>query len=162
MHQLPRCFDAMVATIAADARHVLRAIGREHHDDTAPPEGPEAAEHGFVLMRAMLAAAKCDGTLNEEERERLLDCIGCAEFDPDVREWLQREFRGPLDLDAVAAGAKGSFRRAVEIYIASVVAIDIDAKAEFAWLARLAGRLGLDTATIGAVHRKLGAPAPAA
>lgn len=162
MTKLPRCFDAMVERVAAEARQVLRAIGRGPHDGDAVPEGQEAVEHAFALMRAMLAAARCDGTLNDEERERLLDCIGCAEFDPDVREWLQREFRSPLDLDAVAAGAKGSLRRAVEIYIASVVAIDIDAKAEFAWLARLAARLGLDEATIGAVHRKLGAPMPAA
>jgi uncharacterized membrane protein YebE (DUF533 family) len=111
-------------------------------------------------MRAMIAAAKSDGHITDDERERLLDRIGCAEFDPDVMDWLTREFRGPLDVEAVAAGAEGSHRRAVELYIASVLAVDLDAEAEFAWLAALADKLALEAPLVATIHHKLGVPAP--
>ncbi|WP_144299660.1 tellurite resistance TerB family protein [Elioraea rosea] len=156
----PRCFDPMVEKVAAEARHVLPVNHGQGHDGTITPHGPAATDHALALMRAMIAAAKSDGQITDDERERLLDRIGCAEFDPDVQDWLQREFRSPLDVSAVAAGAEGSHRRAVELYIASVLAVDLDAEAEFAWLAELAGALGLEAGIITAIHAKLGVPAP--
>ncbi len=156
----PRCFDPMVERVAAEARHVLQVEHQAGHDGAVTPHGPAATDHALALIRAMIAAAKADGKITDDERERLLDRIGCAEFDPDVQDWLQREFRAPLDLDAVAAGAEGSHRRAVELYIASVTAIDLDAEAEFDWLAGLAGKLGLEPPLVAAIHTKLGVPAP--
>lgn len=159
----PRCFDPLLERVAkAAAHHVVPAENHQGHDGTLMPQGPAATQHALALMRAMIAAAKSDGHITDDERERLLDRIGCAEFDPGVMDWLQREFRAPLDVEAVAAGAEGSHRRAVELYIASVLAVDLDAEAEFAWLSELAGRLGLAAGTVGAIHHKLGVPAPVA
>jgi uncharacterized membrane protein YebE (DUF533 family) len=157
----PRCFEPLLERMAkAAAQHVVPAENHEGHDGAIMPHGPAATDHALALMRAMIAAAKSDGHITDDERERLLDRIGCAEFDPDVMDWLQREFRAPLDVEVVAAGAEGSHRRAVELYIASVLAVDLDAEAEFAWLAGLAGRLGLEAGMVGAIHAKLGVPAP--
>jgi uncharacterized membrane protein YebE (DUF533 family) len=158
-----RCFDPLLARMAeASGHHVVPVVNHEGHDGTIAPHGPAASDHALALVRAMIAAAKADGHITDDERERLLDRIGCAEFDPDVQDWLMREFRAPLDLEAVAAGAEGSHRRAIELYIASVTAIDLDAPAEFAWLAALAAKLGLEPGIVTAIHAKLGVPAPAA
>lgn len=156
----PRCFEPLLDRVAAQARHVVAAENHAGHDGAIMPHGPAATDHALALIRAMIAAAKSDGHITDDERERLLDRIGCTEFDPDVMDWLMREFRAPLDVAAVAAGAEGSRRRAVELYIASVLAVDLDAEAEFAWLAGLAGELGLEAAIVGAIHAKLGVPAP--
>jgi len=157
----PRCYEPLLHRVGGHAAHVVPAENQPGHDGAIMPHGPAASDHALALMRAMIAVAKADGQITEEERERLLDRIGCAEFDPDVMDWLTREFRAPLDLDAVAAGAEGSHRRAVELYIASVEAVDLDAEAEFAWLAGLAAKLALEPAIVTAIHRKLGVPAPA-
>ena len=53
------------------------------------------------------------------------------------------ELKKPLDIDAVVAAAT-SPELAVEIYAASVLAIDPDDPAEQAYLAMLASRLKLD------------------
>jgi uncharacterized membrane protein YebE (DUF533 family) len=157
----PSCYETLLDRVSATARHVIPVPNQPGHDGTVTPHGPGASDHALALIRAMIAAAKCDGRITDDERERLLDRIGCAEFDPDVQDWLQREFRSPLDLEAVAAGAHGSHRRAVELYIASVTAIDLDRAEEFAWLGRLAGAMGLEAPLVAAIHRKLGVPAPA-
>jgi uncharacterized membrane protein YebE (DUF533 family) len=157
----PRCYENLLHRVSAAAHHVIPAEHHAGHDGAIMPHGPAASDHALALIRAMIAAAKADGQITDEERERLLDRIGCAEFDPDVMDWLTREFRAPLDLEAVAAGAEGSHRRAVELYIASVEAVDLDAEAEFAWLAGLAAKLALEPAIVAAIHRKLGVPAPA-
>jgi uncharacterized membrane protein YebE (DUF533 family) len=156
----PRCYETLFDRVAVTARHVIVVEQQHGHDGTLTPHGPGASDHALALIRAMIAAAKSDGQITDDERERLLDRIGCAEFDPDVQDWLLREFRSPLDLDAVAAGAHGSHRRAVEIYIASVTAIDLDSPAEADWLGRLAGAMGLEAPLVAAIHQKLGVPAP--
>lgn len=156
----PRCFEPLLDRVAAHAGHVVPAENNPGHDGAIMPHGPAASDHALALIRAMIAAAKSDGQITDDERERLLDRIGCAEFDPDVQDWLQREFRSPLDVAAVAAGAQGSHRRAVELYIASILAVDLDAEAEFAWLAGLADALGLEGGLVAAIHAKLGVPAP--
>ena len=155
-----RCFDPMMDRVAEVAGHVVPVDNHAGHDGTITPHGPAASDHALALVRAMIAATKSDGQITADERERLLDRIGCAEFDPDVQDWLMREFRAPLDLESVAAGAGESHRRAVEIYLASVMAIDLDAPAEHAWLAALATRLRLEPPLVAAIHKKLGVPAP--
>jgi len=95
---------SLTGRIADRARHLVATEHAEGHDGTLMPEGAAATEHVLRLIRAMIAAAKCDGALTEAERERLLDRIGFAEFHPDVMDWIEREFRAPLDIETVVEG----------------------------------------------------------
>lgn len=142
----------------AAAQHALVTTVEEGRDGAIMPHGPAATDHALRLVRAMIAATKADGRLTDDERERLLDRIGPAQFDPDVQDWLQREFRARLDIEAVVEGCCDSHRRSVEIYVASLMAIDLDAPEEHEWLRRLAGRLGIERRLIDAIHAKHGAP----
>jgi uncharacterized membrane protein YebE (DUF533 family) len=141
----------------AAASHVVATTAEPGHDGAIMPHGPAATDHALRLVRAMIAATKADGRLTDDERERLLDRIGPAQFDPDVQDWLQREFRAKLDIEAVVEGCCDSPRRAVEIYLASLMAIDLDAPEEHEWLRRLTGRLGLERRLVDAIHAKHGA-----
>jgi uncharacterized membrane protein YebE (DUF533 family) len=149
----------LAAHVEHAARHVVPTMAEAGHDGAIMPHGPAATDHSLRLVRAMIAATKADGKLTDDERERLLDRIGPAQFDPDVQDWLQREFRAKLDIEAVVEGCCDSPRRSVEIYLASLMAIDLDAEEEHAWLRRLAGRLGLERRLVDAIHAKHGAPA---
>lgn len=110
-----------------------------------PPPGDTAAEEkkAAVLVRAMIAAAKADGHIDETERQRILGQVDALGLEAPDREFLFAELTGPLDVAAVAAGAD-SEETAMEIYAASLLCIDIDSVAERRYLDDLARRLRLD------------------
>lgn len=125
------------------------------------PSGPEERnELSLVLLRAMIAAAKADGHIDAGEQQAIFAKLDELNLDNDAKAFVIDELRKPLDIDAVVNGAT-SPERAVEIYAASVLAIDPDDPAEQAYLAMLASRLKLDPALKTSVEteaRKLPVP----
>ena len=108
------------------------------------PSAPkERNELSLVLLRAMIAAAKADGHIDAAEQKSIFTKLDELALDNDAKAFVIDELRKPLDIDAVVQGAT-SPERAVEIYAASVLAIDPDDPAEQAYLAMLASRLKLD------------------
>jgi uncharacterized membrane protein YebE (DUF533 family) len=108
------------------------------------PSAPqERNELSLVLLRAMIAAAKADGHIDAAEQKNIFAKLDELELDNEAKAFVIDELRKPLDIDAVVKGAT-SPERAVEIYAASVLAIDPDDPAEQAYLAMLASRLKLD------------------
>jgi uncharacterized membrane protein YebE (DUF533 family) len=67
------------------------------------------------------------------------------------------EMARPLDLASLVGQVRGP-EEAVEVYAASLLAIEVDTAAERDYLARLARSLGLDAGVVGEVHRALGVP----
>jgi uncharacterized membrane protein YebE (DUF533 family) len=66
-----------------------------------------------------------------------------------------REMQKPLDLDALVRDVK-SQEVAVQVYGASLLAIEVDTPAERDYLQRLANGLSLDGETVERVHASLG------
>lgn len=95
-----------------------------------------------TILRAMIAAAKADGHIDMAEQQRIFGKLDELDLDIEAKAWVMDELRKPLDIDAVVKGAT-SPEVAVEIYTASVLAIDPDDPAEQAYLAMLASRLKL-------------------
>ena len=104
---------------------------------------PQAEAHGRVLLKALIAAAKCDGHLDDRERELVEAELRRSEADPAVRAWVEAELRGPVDAVAVAAGATTP-ELAAEVYLASVLVVDETNAQERAYLDALASALRLD------------------
>lgn len=118
------------------------------HPDNAP-QGD--AEFALTLIRAMIAAAKADGHVDDEERRKIADKLSLAGIGADAEQFLMAELDSPLDLTALAAAAKTDEQK-VELYTASRLAIDPDSRAERGYLDMLAGRLGLPDALIDHVE----------
>ncbi len=97
----------------------------------------------LAILRAMIAAAKADGHIDAAEQRIIFDRLDALDLDTEAKAFVVDELRKPLDIDAVVASADTQ-ERAVEIYAASVLAIDPDDPAEQAYLAMLASRLKLD------------------
>jgi uncharacterized membrane protein YebE (DUF533 family) len=123
------------------------------HPDNAPQGDTEFA---LTLIRAMIAAAKADGRIDDEERKRISDKLGLAGIGGDAEKFLMAELAAPLDLDALAAAAKTEEQK-VELYAASRLAIEPDSRAERGYLDLLAGRLGLPDALIDHVEATVSA-----
>ena len=130
-------------------------------DITPRPEGtpflPSIAQQrdnmSLAILRAMIAAAKADGHIDADEQRRIFGKLDELDLDMEEKAFVMDELRKPLDIDAVVAAA-ATPELALEIYAASVLAIDPDDPAEQAYLAMLASRLKLDPGLRLAVEKE--------
>jgi len=97
---------------------------------------------GLMLIRAMIAAARADGRMDAQESQVIFQRIESLGLDNASQNVLVQEMGHPVDMDAIVNSAT-SPEVASEIYIASLLAIDVDTAAEKAYLAMLAARLQL-------------------
>lgn len=126
-----------------------------------PPATPKEAElvenRALLALRAMIAAAKADGEIDQRERERILDKMKDAGADDETREFVAKEAAMPLDLDALVKDVSDP-QTAAQVYAASLLAINVDTPTERAYLRDLSRKLGLDDQVVASLHSVLGAP----
>ncbi|HEN8798210.1 tellurite resistance TerB family protein [Pseudomonas sp. CM25] len=107
--------------------------------------GPEAEGHSHAILRALIAAAKADGRVDEQEQQLIYAEIKRQTSDPQLQQWLDEEVGKPLDAAEVARSAQDP-AMAAEMYLASVMLVDDQQDAERAYLDELAAALQLDPA----------------
>jgi uncharacterized membrane protein YebE (DUF533 family) len=116
-----------------------------------PVSESEQQSLGLSLMRAMIAAAKSDGHVDATEQGNIFAQLDKLNLGAEEKAFVLDELRKPLDVDAVARGARTP-EQAAEIYVASLLAIDVDNPAERGYLAMLAARLQLDEKLVAHLH----------
>jgi uncharacterized membrane protein YebE (DUF533 family) len=114
----------------------------------------------LLMIRAMVDAAKADGEIDAAERGRIVGRLRETGAGSDALDFLMTEMQRPLDVDALVAMVQGR-EEAVQVYAASLLAIEVDTEAERAYLTRLSRSLGLDSQVVAQVHSALGAPVKA-
>lgn len=122
--------------------------GRAAADAAAPRtadrvDGAEAEEHSRAMLKALVAAAKADGHIDDRERELIEAEMARVDADPALHAWLDQELRRPLDPAEVARAARTP-EMAAEIYLASLLVADDQSFMERTYLDELARQLGLD------------------
>jgi uncharacterized membrane protein YebE (DUF533 family) len=126
---------------------------------TGPPPAPRStADQAVLLIRAMIAAAGADGAVDPEERRRILARVASAGVGQAEREFLERELAAPRPLTEVLGGVT-STELAEQVYVVSLLAVDVDTESERTYLRELARRLALDDAAVSRLHRMLGVSA---
>ena len=119
---------------------------------------PEAVSTDFalILVRAMIAASRADGHIDDAERARIMDKLKVSGLGADAAQFLEQELANPVDLDAIVAAATTEEQR-VELYTASRLAIEPETRAERGYLDLLAGRLGLADALVDHIEATVSA-----
>lgn len=110
-----------------------------------------------LIVRAMIAAARADGTIDEQENARILGKVGEDGVTEAERQLVEEELRRPADIAALAAAVPNQVV-AAEVYSASLLAISVDTEKEEDYLRELAKLLGLDAVTVARLHKLTGAP----
>lgn len=121
-----------------------------------PDNAQEEQDLTRALIRAMIAAAKADGHVTDEERRRITDGLAAMRLNAADMAFIDEELSKPLDIDAVANGAKCQ-EQGAELYAASLLVIDAEGAAERGYLAMLAARLNLDPGLVEHLHAGAGA-----
>jgi uncharacterized membrane protein YebE (DUF533 family) len=106
-------------------------------------DGPEAEAHSHAVLRALIAAAKADGRIDEKEQQMISNELRQHTDDPQLQQWLDAEVAKPLDATDFAEFA-GDPAVAAEVYLASVLLVDDQQDAERNYLDDLAAQLQLD------------------
>ncbi|WP_278438246.1 tellurite resistance TerB family protein [Pseudomonas oryzihabitans] len=116
----------------------------------------EAEAHGRAVLIALIAAAKADGHVDDQERQAIEAEMAKLDNDPELRGWLQRELEQPLDPAKVAAAAETP-EMAAEMYLASLMLIDDQQYMEKAYLDELARQLRLEPGLRAELEREAAA-----
>ncbi|WP_367599646.1 tellurite resistance TerB family protein [Pseudomonas fulva] len=102
----------------------------------------QVEQHSQAVLRALVAAAKADGHVDERERALIEGEFTRLDGDREVQQWLHAELDKPLDPAEVARSAQTP-EIAAEMYLASVMMVDQENYMERAYLDELARQLGL-------------------
>jgi uncharacterized membrane protein YebE (DUF533 family) len=123
------------------------AAGHGAPPATTPPSfaalpAPQMELHSQAMLKAMIAAAKSDGHMDDRERELVQSELNRLGADDGARRWVEAELKKPIDPADVASAATTP-ELAAEIYLASVLVVDETTTMERAYLDELARRLNL-------------------
>jgi uncharacterized membrane protein YebE (DUF533 family) len=121
---------------------------------TTTAEENELESKAMLVLKAMINAAKADGQIDDAERQRILGKLEEAGADAEAREFVEAEMRRPFDVDGLPEAPNQ--QTAVEVYAASLLAIEVDTPAEREYLQRLAQGLGLEERAVQRLHTALG------
>lgn len=109
---------------------------------------------GLLLIRAMITAAMADGHMDGEERSAILSKMDSLGLDADEKALVVDELLHPKSVDDIVR-AVVSQESAIEVYAASVLAIDERRPEAAAYLDNLAQRLSLPPLLIEALRSRV-------
>lgn len=132
---------------------LLNSVIKGDSGNTVAAE-PEQETQAAVMLRAMFNAAKSDGRLDESERQKITGQLG--DLSQDDIAFVQKEMAAPLDLPSFINSVPRGMEQ--QIYLMSLMAIDLDSKAEADYLDKLAKGLGISESVSNQIHQRLGAP----
>lgn len=134
-------------------------FAREAPVGVRPPsnaaEEQQLQDSALLAVKAMINAAKADGEIDGAEMQRIVGKLKQDGISDDERDFLESEMRKPLDLHGLVSQVS-SPELAVQVYAASLLAIEVDTTAEQDYMRRLAQGLGLNQQTLDNVHDLLG------
>jgi uncharacterized membrane protein YebE (DUF533 family) len=111
-----------------------------------------------MVLQAMIGAAQADGHLDEQEMTKILGQMGDDEVTEEERQLVRKLVGQPVDLVQLGASVNRP-EIATEIYLAALLAIDVDTLSEREYLRQLANALRLDRDVVQRLHGLTGAPA---
>ena len=130
-----------------------QSLERFGEPETIPNPAQEA--DAKLLLRAMLQAAKSDGRIDAAEKQKLFGELG--DIDREEMAFINDELAKPVDIEGLARDVPRGMGG--QVYLMSLMGINLDSKAEADYLHRLAQALGVDKSEANAIHARLGEPA---
>lgn len=116
------------------------------------PVSVAAEQNAKLMIRAMIQAAKADGEIDAQEREKILDALKDAPAEEVA--YVKEQLASPVDVMGLAQDTGDAMK--AQVYATSLTAVKVDSDAERVYLTQLASALGLDKTMQDQVHRAMG------
>ncbi len=129
-------------------------VGAQPAPDRGHNAGLTQNDEALVLVRAMINAAKADGSVSQEEQQAIIHKL--ANPTQETIDFLRQEFSAPLNVRDFAWSVPLGMEQ--QVYTMSLAAINLDTNPEAAYLRDLAHGLRLDAQFCNELHQRYGAP----
>ncbi len=142
----------------AGANHRSAQVGAQKWANIGPeqfaaPIEDESGSGGLLLMRAMIAAASADGHLDDQEQSRIFAELDRMSLTPAEKGMLFDELRSPLSMSQLVTQVT-SPEVAVEVYTASLIAIDETSAEGQLYLRSLAAALSIPEDLVASLYEQ--------
>ena len=115
---------------------------------------PDQEEQAKIILKAMINAAKADGEIDADEQKKITEHIG--DITPEEIEFVKSEMSAPLDVESVINSVPRGMEQ--QVYLMSLLTINLDHKKEAQYLDTLAKGLNISQQASNEIHQKVGAP----
>ncbi len=128
------------------------AIAKQDEPSVQPSADQEAV--AALMLSAMIQAMKSDKELDPQEEAKLMEHLG--DVSHEERQFVNQELQKPVDIAALANNVPNGLEQ--QVYMMSLMAIDLDKRAEAQYLHDLATELGVGRDEVNAIHNHVGTP----
>lgn len=131
------------------------ALGQQEPNAQQLPQASAAqTDQAALLIRAMINAAKCDGAVDEQEQQKIVGKLG--DVGPEEAAFIRAEMQAPLDVNGFIRSVPRGLEQ--QIYVLSLMTVNLDSKAEADYLDQLAKGLNISEPASNQLHAQLGVP----
>jgi uncharacterized membrane protein YebE (DUF533 family) len=139
-HQNNQAGPAGASDGSSNSAPVLEAPKGSIFDLAAGQQNNSGEDMRLVLVRAMISAAKADGHIDADEQARIEQQINDLDIGTEEQQFLVEQLNAESDPISIARLSEGE-EQAAEIYLVSLLALDLDTAEERNYLNRLADAL---------------------
>ena len=108
-------------------------------------------EEVYILLKAMVNAAKADGHIDSDERKKIVEFMG--DMSKVEQMFVEQELQKELHLEEFLREIPKGMEK--QVYYMSLFAIDLDNEAEREYLEMLSNRLNLPYHVVDSIHESL-------
>lgn len=131
------------------------ALGQQAPSAQQPPQPTSAqTDQAALLIRAMVNAAKCDGAVDEQEQQKIVGKLG--DVGPEEAAFIRAEMQAPLDVNGFVKSVPRGLEQ--QVYVLSLMTVNLDSKAEADYLDQLGKGLNISEQASNQLHAQLGVP----
>jgi hypothetical protein len=114
----------------------------------------EQEQQAEIMLRAMINAAKSDGNISEDEQRKITEHLG--DVSTEELELVRQIMKEPQDLPRLISSVPAGMEQ--QVYLMSLLAINLDSKPEAQYLDQFAKGLNINEQQCNEIHAKLGVP----
>ena len=120
-------------------------------------QAPSAAQNdqAAILIRAMVNAAKSDGEIDQQEQQKMVEKLG-GDVGDEEPQFIRSEMQAPLDVNRFVQSVPRGMEQ--QVYLMSLMAINLDNKAEAVYLDQLAKGMNISEQQSNQLHAELNVP----
>jgi len=130
------------------------ALGQQSAGAQQPVATAEQTDQAALLIRAMVNAAKCDGSVDQQEQQKIVGKLG--DIGQEEAAFIRSEMQSPLDVNGFIRSVPKGLEQ--QVYVLSLMTVNLDSKAEAEYLNQLAKGFGISEQASNQLHDQLGVP----